>query len=89
MKYLLLSAGVAMFVIAAGILTCDAYLLVVDQRRRVDFDPEAGTPGLAPGVSPNARWRTTVALVMLAWAPLLIAAGLVVVSSGTAGVGVS
>jgi hypothetical protein len=26
---------------------------------------------------------------MLAWAPLLIAAGLVVVSSGTAGVGVS
>jgi len=78
-----------MFVIAAGILTCDAYLLVVDQRRRVDFDPEAGTPGLAPGVSPNARWRTTVALVMLAWAPLLIAAGLVVVSSGTAGVGVS
>jgi hypothetical protein len=62
--------------------------LVVDQRRRFDFDPEAGTPGLAPGVSPNARWRTTVALVMLAWAPLLIAAGLVIVSSGTAGVGV-
>jgi len=28
LKYLLLSAGIAMFVIAAGILTYDAYLLI-------------------------------------------------------------
>ena len=36
LKYLLLSAGIAMFVIAAGILTYDAYLLIVCQRRRLN-----------------------------------------------------
>jgi hypothetical protein len=35
------------------------------------------------------RWRTSVALVMLAWAPLLISAGIVIVPSGMAGVRVS
>ena len=85
LKYLLLSAGIAMFVIAAGILTYDAYLLIAWQRRRSNLDPEAGPPGL----SPKFRWRTSVALVMLAWAPLLISAGIVLVPSGMAGVRVS
>ncbi|MGA2333733.1 MAG: SPFH domain-containing protein [Terriglobales bacterium] len=85
LKYLLLSAGIAMFVIAAGILTYDAYLLIAWQRRRSNLDPEAGPPGL----SPKFRWRTSVALVMLAWAPLLISAGIVIVPSGMAGVRVS
>ena len=83
--YFLLSAGIAMFVIAAGILTYDAYLLIAYQRRRLNFDPEAGTPGPAPPI----RWRTSVALVMLAWAPLLISAGIVIVPSGMAGARVS
>ena len=69
--YFLLSAGIAMFVIAAGILTYDAYLLIVYQRKRLTFDPEGSTPGPAPGLAPNVRWRIPVALVMLAWAPLL------------------
>ena len=88
LKYLLLSAGIAMFAIAAGILTCDAYLLIVWQRRRSNLDPEAGAPGLSPspGPNPKVRWRTSVALVMLAWAPLLISAGIVIVPSGMAGV---
>jgi hypothetical protein len=73
LKLLLLSAGIAMFVIAAGILTCDAYLLIADQRGRWNFDPETGMPS---GV-PVAGWRTPVALVMLAWAPLLVLAGVV------------
>jgi regulator of protease activity HflC (stomatin/prohibitin superfamily) len=85
LKYLLVSAGIAMFVIAAGVLSYDAYLLVAWQRRRLHPDPEAGTLGIAPAI----RWRTSVALVMLAWAPLLISAGIVIVPSGMAGVRVS
>ena len=85
LKYLLLSAGIAMFVIAAGILTYDAYLLIAWQRRRLNPDPAAGAPGPAPAI----RWRTSVAFVMLAWAPLLISAGIVIVPSGMAGVRVS
>ncbi len=88
-KYWLLSAGIAMFVIAAGVFTYDAYLLIAYRRRRSNFAPERGAPGPAPGpaprLAPTSRWRTTVALVMLAWAPLLISAGLVIVSSGTVG----
>jgi regulator of protease activity HflC (stomatin/prohibitin superfamily) len=85
LKYLLLSAGIAMFVIAAGILTYDAYLLVAYQRRCLHADPAGGTPGPAPAM----RWHTSVALVMLAWAPLLVSAGIVIVPSGMAGVRVS
>ena len=85
LKYLLLGAGIAMFVIAAGILSYDAYLLIAWQRRRLHPDPEAG----APGAQPSVRWRTSVALVMLAWAPLLISAGIVIIPSGMAGVRVS
>ncbi|MFY9908006.1 MAG: SPFH domain-containing protein [Terriglobales bacterium] len=85
LKYLLLSAGIAMFVIAAGILTYDAYLLIAYQRRRLHADPAAGSPGPAPAM----RWRTSVALVMLGWAPLLVSAGIVIVPSGMAGVRVS
>ena len=82
LKYLLLSAGIAMFVIAAAILSYDAYLFIAWQRRRLHPDPETAAPGPAPGI----RWRTSVALVMLAWAPLLISAGIVIVPSGMAGV---
>lgn len=85
LKYLLLTAGISMFVIAAGILAYDAYLLIAYQRRRLHPDPEAGTLGPAPVM----RWRTSLALVMLAWAPLLISAGIVIVPSGMAGVRVS
>jgi regulator of protease activity HflC (stomatin/prohibitin superfamily) len=87
LKYVLLSAGIAMFAIAAGILSYDAYRLIAWQRRRLNFDPEEGMP--APGVSPLVRWRIPVALVMLAWAPLLVSAGIVIVPSGMAGVRVS
>ncbi|MGO8984545.1 MAG: SPFH domain-containing protein [Terriglobales bacterium] len=88
LKYLLLSAGIAMFVIAAGILTCDAYLLIAWQRRRLHPDPETGA-GIASGVAPWVRWRTSIAFAMLAWAPLLVSAGIVIVPSGMAGVRVS
>ena len=89
LKYFLLSAGVAMFAIAAGILTYDIYLLIAWQRRRLNPDPEALAPELATTSAPALRWRTSVAFVMLAWAPLLISAGIVIVPSGMAGVRVS
>jgi len=83
LKYLLLSAGIAMFVVAAGILSYDAYLFIT-YRRRLAL-PDAGHAGPEPPV----RWRTSVAMVMLAWAPLLISAGIVIVPAGMAGVRVS
>src|SRR5258708_15799588 len=79
LKYLFLTAGIAMFVIAAGILAYDAYLLIGYQRRRLNLDPSAGAPGPAPEI----RWRTSIAFAMLAWAPLLISAGIVIVPTGT------
>lgn len=83
-KYLLLSAGIAMFVIAAAILAYDAYLFIA-YRRRVSRAVEGDTPGPEPAV----RGRTPVALVMLAWAPLLFSAAIVIVPAGMAGVRVS
>jgi regulator of protease activity HflC (stomatin/prohibitin superfamily) len=83
-KYLLLGAGIAMFVIAAAILAYDAYLFIAYRRRLLH--PAEGT---ILGPEPAVRWRTPVALVMLAWAPLLISAAIVIVPAGRAGVRVS
>ncbi len=82
-KYLLLSAGIGMFVIAAAILAYD-YSLFVAHRRRLVY-PE----GTTPPPEPTVRWRTSVALVMLAWAPLLISAAIVIVPAGMGGIRVS
>src|SRR5438094_6265097 len=46
-------------------------------------------PEAAPTAAPHIRWRASLALGLLAWGPLLIAAGIVVVTSGMAGVRVS
>jgi regulator of protease activity HflC (stomatin/prohibitin superfamily) len=82
-KYLLLGAGIAMFVIAAVILSDDAYLFLAYRRRLLS--PEGATAGLQPPV----RWRTAIALFMLAWAPLLVSAGIIIVPAGMAGIRVS
>src|SRR5437870_315840 len=82
LKYLLTSSGIAMMVIAAGIPAYDFYLDI--RHRRVQATPEA-----APTAAPHIRWRASLALALLAWGPLLIAAGIVVVPSGMAGVRVS
>lgn len=83
-KYLLMSGGIAMIVIAAAILGYDFYLQM--QNRRAMAAAEPGTP---PVIAPQVRWRITVALAFLAWGPLLIALSIVVVPSGMAGVRVS
>src|SRR3989454_673466 len=82
LKYLLTSGGIAMMVIAAGILVYDFYLEI--RHRQTQAMPEA-----APTAAPHIRWRTSLAVALLAWGPLLIAAGIVVVPSGMAGVRVS
>jgi hypothetical protein len=82
LKYLLVSGGITMFVIAAGILTYDLYLLLAYRRLRL---APLGDAAVVPLPPPAMRWRTTIALGMLAWAPLLILAAIVFVPSGTAG----
>jgi regulator of protease activity HflC (stomatin/prohibitin superfamily) len=87
-KYLLLSAGIAMFVVAAAIIGYDVYLLI-SYRRRALRPVEGGAPIPEPRLEPGVRWRTSAAFVMLAWAPLLVSAAIVIVPAGMAGVRVS
>jgi len=83
LKYLLTWGGIGMIVVAAGILIYDLYL---QARRRLAI--EAGqTEPLPP--APEIRWRAALAFALLAWGPILLALGIVVVPSGMAGVRVS
>jgi len=81
-KYLLLWSGIGMIAVAAGILLYDLYL----QTRR-PLALEAGETESAP--TQPVRWRTALAFALLAWGPILLALGIVVVPSGMAGVRVS
>jgi regulator of protease activity HflC (stomatin/prohibitin superfamily) len=81
LKYLLMSGGVGMILLAAGILTYDLYL-------EMQYRGRAAGPGpLLP--IPHLRWRGALALALLAWGPILLSLGIVVVPSGMAGVRVS
>ncbi len=83
LKYLLITCGLGMMVAAVCILTYDLY-------REMLYRRSLETPGGAVGAAPvSVRWRTSLALAMLAWGPLLIAFSIVVVPSGMAGVRVS
>ena len=83
LKYLLLWGGIGMMVTAAGMLAYDLYFLVQYRRALA-----AGGPEPLPRL-PYVRWRGEVALALMAWGPMLLALGIVVVPSGTAGVRVS
>jgi regulator of protease activity HflC (stomatin/prohibitin superfamily) len=83
LKYLLISCGLGMILTAVSILAHDFYRELI--YRRAMAAPEAGIVPLAP----QLRWRTSLALPMLAWGPLLVAFSIVVVPSGMAGVRVS
>ena len=83
LRYLLITCGVGMMIAAVCILTYDLYREMLYRRLLV-------TPGGAVSAAPVVvRWRTSLALVMLAWGPLLVAFSIVVVPSGMAGVRVS
>jgi regulator of protease activity HflC (stomatin/prohibitin superfamily) len=83
LKYLLMTGGIVMMVVAAGIL-------IYDLSKEVRYRRAMAAEGaVALPVPPAIRWRTSVALAMVAWAPILIAFSIVVVPSGLAGVRVS
>jgi regulator of protease activity HflC (stomatin/prohibitin superfamily) len=83
LRYLLITGGVAMMIAAVCILTYDLY-------REMLYRRALETPGGAVGAAPVVvRWRTSLALGMLAWGTLLVAFSIVVVPSGMAGVRVS
>jgi len=82
LKYVLMTGGVGMILVALGILAYDL-AMEIQYRRAMS----GGTTPL-PAI-PKLRWRTAIALAMLAWAPILIALSIVVIPSGAAGVRVS
>jgi regulator of protease activity HflC (stomatin/prohibitin superfamily) len=83
-KYLLMGVGIAMFGSAAAILGYDLYLMAMARRAVAQLQP-----GQTPPEEGAVRWRVGAALVLLAWAPILVAMSLVVVPAGMGGVRVS
>jgi regulator of protease activity HflC (stomatin/prohibitin superfamily) len=83
LKYVLITGGLGMIFTAVCILTYDVY-------REMLYRRSLETPGETVSSAPVVvRWRTSLALIMLAWGPLLVAFSIVVVPSGMAGVRVS
>ena len=83
LKYLLMTGGIGMILVAVGILAYDLSMEI--RYRRAVLAAGTGTLPAAP----HLRWRMAIAFAMLAWAPILIALSIVVIPSGMAGVRVS
>ena len=83
LKYLLISGGFGMILAALSILSYDLY-------RELMYRTPLAMMGTEPAPTrPEWRWRTSLALALLAWGPMLLALSIVVVPSGMAGVRVS
>ena len=82
-KYLLQWGGTAMLVAAVALLAYDLYLYFQASRKK-ETDPATSALPI-----PAIRWRVPASLFALAWVSILLATGIVVVPSGTAGVRVS
>jgi regulator of protease activity HflC (stomatin/prohibitin superfamily) len=82
-KYLLLWGGIGMIVAAVATIARDLYL-------QFEHRKKAGTEG-APTVGPGSQihWRGAMGLALVAWVPILLASGIVVVPSGMGGVRIS
>ncbi len=70
--YILITAAVALFVSAATVVAYDLRFAFILRRR--DADSRGEQAAAVP-----IRWRTSVALLVLAWMPLLIALSMAVV----------
>lgn len=82
-KYLLLWGGIAMIVVAIAIIARDIYQQIENKRK-------AGAEGAATGIpSPKNHWRGAIALALIAWLPIILASGIVVIPSGMGGVRIS
>jgi hypothetical protein len=79
LEHLLMWGGVGMILAAAGILAWDLFLEFQYRQAR---ERNAIMP-LPP--TPEVRWRGALALALLAWGPMLLALGIVVVPSGNGG----
>jgi len=84
LRYLLLWGGAGMIAAAIGILTRDLYLATKHKQQAATA--EAGQPSPP---APFIHWRSAIALALLAWGPILLALGIVVVPSGMGGVRIS
>jgi len=83
LRYLLMCGGLGMILVAVSILGYDLY-------RELLYRRALAIPGVTPvPEAPEWRWRTSLALGLLAWGPILVACSIVVVPSGMAGVRVS
>ena len=83
LKYLLIAGGLGMILVAVSILAYDSYC---ERLYRHALAPP-GVGAVPP--RPQWRWRTTLALALLAWGPILLALSLVVEASGIASIRVS
>ena len=84
LRYLLLWGGAGMIASAIGILARDLYL--VAKHKQQAATAEAGHPSPP---APLIHWRSAIALALLAWGPILLAFGIVVMPSGMGGVRIS
>ena len=82
LKYLLMIGGFGMILVAIGILGYDLYAETLYRRA-------LATPGAAVPPEPKRRWRSSLALALLAWGPILLAFSIVIVPTGMAGVRIS
>jgi regulator of protease activity HflC (stomatin/prohibitin superfamily) len=83
LKYLMLWGGFGMIAAAIGILARDFYF---ELKRRQSLASSDAVTAIA---KPEIHWRASIALVLLAWGPILLALSIVVVPSGMGGVRVS
>ena len=82
LKYLLLCGGIGMIMVAAAILGRDFYYNMKNR--------QSLAAGVTPAnVRPEIHWRNSLALILFAWGPILLALSIVVVPSGMGGVRVS
>ena len=82
LRFLLLTGGLGMIGMALGILGYDTY-------REVRYRRAVAAGAIPLPLLPHMRWKTSVAMVLLAWGPLLLGFSIIVVPSGSAGVRVS
>ena len=87
LRYLLLWSGAGMIAAAVAILARDFYL-AAKHKHALATAATAPVPD-APEIHWRQDWRNAIALAVLAWIPILLSYGIVVVPSGTAGVLVS
>jgi regulator of protease activity HflC (stomatin/prohibitin superfamily) len=83
LRYLLLWGGAAMIAAAIGLLARDLYLLT---QHKQSLETLGDKPIPEP---PAVHWRAALSFALLAWGPIVLAMGIVVVPSGMAAVRIS